>query len=534
MRIKIKKKIAFILIPLILFSTISGCFRAPASNGFKISEIALYRTAVIDAPKDVKITHLWSKPDGEDKIIITFNKDVDPSQKTPIFTLGADSVPNTVFSEKDKDEKENAGATIYYFYSVDKNKITIRRNPKYPPAGLSINKDALIIPAEFAAKDGSSLQEDAFFYLNRWITCSMPTIPQLLIVKDPNIRAEVGGGMDTISLSMTANEKRTFAFLLRDVDLVSSPDKKEKLRSLEVGRTNVEILKEENSWTKVAVYYPKYSSNDKEIQSMPPFADFDALLDSNFVERVDGYIPSDSYSIIPRPINPDNFVSAGSTDDVGSDRPVLVNVVVVEGFAHQHEYIDLGAKLTEEQADFLEMETLAFISWDWQEGPALISTTVSGKPVPLLMVWEPNWDDNDYNIFNRVRTEYVEKILNYIDNYKLNPKYEKIDNLEIRKIIKEEISFTAKYNEALINWSYTDKDRKIQNLAKMVSEAIGKTDEEKESIYTTITTDIVTDADGFVSYEGLYAVYNSYNPQAKVNLFGKIQDESLKFFLSYR
>jgi len=125
MRIKIKKKIAFILIPLILFSTISGCFRAPASNGFKISEIALYRTAVIDAPKDVKITHLWSKPDGEDKIIITFNKDVDPSQKTPIFTLGADSVPNTVFSEKDKDEKENAGATIYYFYSVDENKITI-------------------------------------------------------------------------------------------------------------------------------------------------------------------------------------------------------------------------------------------------------------------------------------------------------------------------------------------------------------------------------------------------------------------------
>lgn len=55
MRIKIKKKIAFILIPLILFSTISGCFRAPASNGFKISEIALYRTAVIDAPKDVKL-----------------------------------------------------------------------------------------------------------------------------------------------------------------------------------------------------------------------------------------------------------------------------------------------------------------------------------------------------------------------------------------------------------------------------------------------------------------------------------------------
>ena len=116
----------------------------------------------------------------------------------------------------------------------------------------------------------------------------------------------------------------------------------------------------------------------------------------------------------------------------------------------------------------------------------------------------------------------------------MNPKYEKIDNLEIKKIIKEEIAFTAKYNEALINWSYTDKDRKIQNLAKMVSEAIGKTDEEKESIYATITTGIVTDADGSVSYEGLYAVYNSYNPQAKVNLFGKIQDESLKFFLSYR
>jgi len=149
-------------------------------------------------------------------------------------------------------------------------------------------------------------------------------------------------------------------------------------------------------------------------------------------------------------------------------------------------------------------------------------------------VWEPNWDDNDYNIFKRVRTEYVENILNYIDNYKLNPKYEKIDNLEIKKIIKEEIAFTAKYNEALINWSYTDKDRKIQNLAKMVSEAIGKTEEEKKFIYTTITTGIVTDADGSVSYEGLYAVYNSYNPQAKVNLFRKIQDESLKFFLSYR
>ena len=270
-----KKKIVIILIPLILFSSISGCFRVPLSNEFKISEIALYRTAVIDAPKDVKITHLWSKPDGEDKIIITFNK---------------------------------------------------------------------------------------------------------------------------------------------DVDLVSSLDKKEKLRSLEVGRTNVEILKEENSWIKVAVYYPKYSSNDKEIQSMHPFADFDVLLDSNFVERVEGYIPSDSYSIIPRPLNPDNFVSAGSTDDVGSDKPVLVNVVVVEGFAHQHEYIDLGTKLTKEQTDFLEMETFAFISWAWQEGPALIPTTVSGKPVPLLMVWEHNWDDNDYNIFNRVRTEYVENILNYIDN----------------------------------------------------------------------------------------------------------------------
>jgi len=102
MRIKIKKKIAFILIPLILFSTISGCFRAPASNGFKISEIALYRTAVIDAPKDVKITHLWSKPDGEDKIIITFNKDVDPSQKTPISHSAQTVSPIQFFQKKIK------------------------------------------------------------------------------------------------------------------------------------------------------------------------------------------------------------------------------------------------------------------------------------------------------------------------------------------------------------------------------------------------------------------------------------------------
>jgi len=64
----------------------------------------------------------------------------------------------------------------------------------------------LIIPKEFKAQDGTSLQEDAFFFLNRYYVSLPPAPPQLVIAKDPDVRAETGA-MNTIMLPMTLNEK---------------------------------------------------------------------------------------------------------------------------------------------------------------------------------------------------------------------------------------------------------------------------------------------------------------------------------------
>jgi len=515
-----KRKIIITLIFLIMLSTMSGCLRAPISRGFKVIEVALPNSGVYDVPKGVKITYYWYS--GEDKIIVTFNKDIDPSQKTPLFFYTNGSVVDTVLSEKDKDEKEKSGYPVYYFYSSDKNRIVIQRNPKYPPVQLPSYNVTLVIPSEFMGQGGTTLQEDAFFFLSRYASCSPSSPPQFFIVKDPDIGAYIGA-MTTITLPSTIDEKKVFAFLIKDVDLVSSPITKEKLKSLITG-DNIEIIKKSDNWTKIAVYYPKYSSHDKEIQSMSSIS-FDKLLNSNFVERVEGYIPLDSFQIIPRPHNPNTFITA-SVSDIGEEsyRPAIS--FTVSSFGAYRGYLDLGDKITEEQFDFLEMAALSSVMGSWQEWLGSMSSSLNGELVGYIMIWKIYWNEEEYGIFKRINREYAEKILSFIDNYKVNPKYEKW-----KKIFHEESEYSAKSNEALIDWVYSDKEKKIENLARYVSEAIGKTEEEKKEIYKTIITNVETVADGVVQSEGLIDTYNSTDPALKALLYDEIMiEERDKFF----
>lgn len=514
-----KKLIIIALLSIILLSMMGGCQKTPTFGSLKIVKIEIPNYGVVDAPKDIVISWYWHT--YEDKITITFNKDIDTSQETPLFFYGS-GIVDTVLPERQEKERVKPVEDLYYIYHVDKNRIIIQRISSDP--GLLPSYDVtLFIPKEIRARDGTTLQEDAFFFLNRYYVSLPPAPPQLVIAKDPDVRAETGA-MDTIMLPMTLSEKRTFAFIIKETNLMSSPgiDGK-KLKSLVIGN-NVEIEKNTGNWTKVKVYYPKYSIHDKKIESIS--LSFEEILDSNLVEKVIGYIPSESLQIIPRPHNPSTYVTI-SICDIGMEEKKLAVAFTVHTFsAGSTGYVPLGERITEDQLWLLEISALAFVPTISQHWVAAAGySDKSGKRAGnIITFFQLNWTEEEHKIFKRVFEGYNKKILNLLDAYKVNAKYERR-----KEIIHKESEFRAKLNEAIFEWMYADKERKTENLAKYVIEAIATTEEEKKEIYEEITTK-AEHSNGAIVYEGLFNVINSKSPFIKADLGEEIRREKNKLF----
>lgn len=474
MRIKLRYfAVISIFLMLVVLGWLSGYLKLFAPLPLQLVKIEISGYGLIKIPEGVSVVHRnWVHP--ENRIELTFNKEIDPKQETELL-LFQNGMIGVVHPEHVPEERL-LPIRKYDMWKVEGRKLTIQ--PVNPERGLHMFFVTLILPTELKAADGTTLVNDTFVWLS-----SMRSSPQSLVET---------GFKEGRPLSLPVYGKddgRTLAYLLEDTPLFSNPDLQSSNLAKLVSGENVEVIKTEEGWSQVKVYYPKYNYSDPAMDNIP--ANFD-VWNSDLVKTEIGYIPSLTFQVIPRPRNHASIVSVNYyMTGHDSERKVIGVGVNLFPAANAGGNLKPGVGLSSEQVDYLEAFGLwrfdyytagrsAFFGPQYAGNNTWFSLHSHDHPVYDMQVHL--WPEDQYNRYLRIRQLYLNELDKYWQEFQVVPKYQKW-----KEGFYQAFNKTAKLEDIWINWSRVDRNLKIESLAQMVSEGLGSNPEEKAVIYQLIS-----------------------------------------------
>lgn len=494
----VRISIALLLLSLTVVMLSGRYLWAPAP--LNLLKLGISGYGIAKVPEGVAVVHHnWNHP--HNRIELTFEKELDPGQEIELLLFQGGQIIN-VHSEHTQVERK------YFHYLVRKEKLTIQSVK--PQTGLPMDFVTLILPAELRAKDGTTLGKDTFLWLSTFWPTPQGWIDTSYRNKDTPLILPVWG----------KDDGRTIAYLLEDTYLSKEPDEQgEQLVKLLSGNS-VEIIKTQDEWSQVKVYYPKYTFNDSELKEIP--ANFD-VWQSDLVSTVTGHLPTRSLYIIPRPRNAHSYVTVNRYFMGYNDEDLVIAVRVnTQPIFSGTGGLKPGDRLTREQLDFLEVRNLWQVEY-WTAGRSYSGGYAKPGLLGYASLHDPwvhhpqySWSEEQYQRYLEIRRAYIEKLEGFWKDYQVAPKYQRFKD-GFLEVFKKKV----KIQDIWITWSRVDKGLKLETLAGLVSEGFGKTPEEKEKFFKLITDggSTLDENNGFLDFR------NSYISISAIELIEEIEEE---------